>query len=38
MPLVTSAQEAEKVFRAGFLNAGANISKIHPLGDALRKL
>jgi ABC-type uncharacterized transport system substrate-binding protein len=37
-PLAISAQQAEKVFRVGFLNAGANIPEIHPLGDALREL
>ena len=37
-PLAISAQQAEKVFRVGFLNAGANIPQIHLLGDALREL
>ena len=37
-PLVLSAQQAGKVFRVGFLNAGANIPEITSLGDALREL
>ena len=36
--LGASAQQTEKVFRVGFLTAGANIPEIHSLGDALREL
>jgi putative ABC transport system substrate-binding protein len=37
-PPAASAQQAGKVFRVGFLNAGAPIAEITGLGDALREL